>query len=208
MIGDGVTVYNLLFYVVSLPSKTRRRTLGSPKRTRTQSTNLEAKPRRRYAVPHRHPDLSLHMSRSSLSRFWRGPVLSFPNHKHISLNLSRSGPREKWGISSTTWCSSTRLPTTSCTKKFPTTSSSHPLLCQRGWRSVALWPGTPSRSCSPKVNFSVHKYQNGAHRLRWKNLHLNEKLIQHVWRCSRLMNINAEQFALFYPVSGYRNGLR
>ena len=94
----------------------------------------------------------------------------------ISLTLSRSGPREKWGISSTTWCSSTRLPTTSCTKKFPTTSSSHPLLCLRGWRSVALWPGTPSRSCSPKVNFFffyfffflVNKHQNGAHWLRWK----------------------------------------
>lgn len=33
--------------VSSLLSKTRRRTPGSPKRTRTQSTSLEAKPRRR-----------------------------------------------------------------------------------------------------------------------------------------------------------------
>lgn len=52
--------YNFLS-AFSLPSKTRRRTLGSPKRTRTQSTSLEAKPRRRYAVVNIVPELALHV---------------------------------------------------------------------------------------------------------------------------------------------------
>lgn len=70
----------------------------------------------------------------------------------LHLFLSRSGPREKWGISSIIWSSSTRQPMRSCTKKSPTTSSSPLLLCLRGWRSVVLWQGMPSKNCSPKVS--------------------------------------------------------
>lgn len=55
-----IKVY-LLFSDFSLPSKTRRRILGSPKRTRTQSTSLEAKPRRRYAALSVNPELTCHM---------------------------------------------------------------------------------------------------------------------------------------------------
>lgn len=42
-----VTYVRHVMCFFSLPNKTRRRTRGSPKRTRTQSTNREAKPRRR-----------------------------------------------------------------------------------------------------------------------------------------------------------------
>lgn len=135
----------------SLLNRIRRRMLGSPRRTRTQSTSLEAKPRRRYVFVHICPYWMYFI----LCGCWINvKARGFPVFKTTCLFLSRSGPREKWGISSTTWSSSTRRPTTSCTKKFPTTSSSPPLLCLRGWRSVALWQGTPSRSCSPKVNFT------------------------------------------------------
>lgn len=65
--------------------------------------------------------------------------------------LSRSGPRGKWGTSSTTWSSSTRPPMKSCTRRCPTTNSSPPLWCLRGWRSGDPWPEPPSRNCSTKV---------------------------------------------------------
>ncbi len=73
--------------------------------------------------------------------------LTFP----LFLYLSRSGPKERWGTSWTTWSSLTRSVMTNCTKKFPTTSSSHPLWSLRGWRSGARLPGLPCRSCSAKV---------------------------------------------------------
>merc|ERR1711962_338167 len=44
----------------------------------------------------------------------------------------RSGPRERSGTSSTTWCYSTRPHTTSCTMKCPRTSSSPPVSSQKG----------------------------------------------------------------------------
>lgn len=135
----SVRGFNLCSSVSSLPSRTRRRMLGSPRRTRTQLTSLEAKPRRRWASFNSH--FIQVLSGCSLSQTW------------CVFILSRSGPREKWGTSSTTWSSSTRQPTTSCTRKCPTTSSSPPPLCQKGWRFVALLPGMPSKNCSPKVNF-------------------------------------------------------
>lgn len=81
----GVKGYNLLLCLFSLPSKTRRRTLGSPRRTRTQSTSLEAKPRRRYAVVDFHPELALQMWCGHWIIFWL-VAMYFPNHlKNMSL---------------------------------------------------------------------------------------------------------------------------
>lgn len=86
----------MLSSVFSLPSKTRRRTLGSPRRTRTQSTSLEAKPRRRYAVVNIHPELALHCVMWRLDNlFDLAHCRAFLIVNTTFVILSRSGPREK-----------------------------------------------------------------------------------------------------------------
>ena len=83
----------VLSIFVSLPSRIRRRTRGSPKRTRTQSTSLEARPRRRY-VP--QPQDGRRVFINNMYALCVNPNIS--NVVFLS-TPSRSGPRERSGIS-------------------------------------------------------------------------------------------------------------
>jgi len=53
--------------------------------------------------------------------------------------MSRSGRREKYATSWTTWCCLTNWLTRNCTKKCRATSWSRRPSCPNDWKSVVLW---------------------------------------------------------------------